>query len=67
MEELSMYVGKRIKIKADNEEEFIGKAIGFTQALDNEPEIDEIDIRNESNNRLYGILKTEIKSIEVLE
>lgn len=64
---LEEYVGKRIRIIDIDEKEFIGKAIGFTQALDNEPEIDEIDIRNESNNRLYGILKTEIKSIEVLE
>lgn len=61
------YVGKRIKIIDIDGKEFIGKAIGFSQALDNEPEIDEIDIKNEKDNKLYGIFENEIKSIEILE
>lgn len=64
--ELEEYVGKRVKIIDIEDKEFIGKVIGFTQALDNEPEIDEINIKDENSNRLYGILKTEIKGIEVL-
>lgn len=65
--ELEDYVGKRIKIITNDGNVYIGKASGFTQALDNEPEIDEIDIRNEKDNRLYGLLENEIASIEILE
>ena len=39
---LEDYVGKRIKIITIDEKEFIGKADGYVQALDNEPEVEEI-------------------------
>lgn len=65
--ELEDYVSKRVKIITTTGNTYIGKVIGFTQALDNEPEIDEIDIRNEKDNVLYGLYENEIKSIEVLE
>ncbi len=65
--ELEDYVGKRVKITSVNNNTYIGKVIGFTQALDNEPEIDSIDIDNEIDNRGYFLLENEIKSIEVLE
>lgn len=64
---LEDYVGKRIKIIDSANKEFIGKAIGYVQALDNEPEIDEIDILNESDNKNYSLFENEIKSIEILE
>lgn len=65
--ELEDYLGKQIKIITTDKQEFIGKAIGFTQALDNEPEIASIDIRNEEDNRVYELYENEIKSIEVVE
>lgn len=64
---LDEYVGKRIKVTTNNENVYIGNVVGFTQALDNEPEIDEIDIKNESDNILYGLLENEIISIEIIE
>lgn len=65
--ELEDYVGKRVKIISVNDNTYIGKVIGFTQALDNEPEIDSIDIDNEIDNKGYFLFKNEIKSIEVIE
>lgn len=64
---LDEYVGKRIKVTTNNKNVYIGNVVGFTQALDNEPEIDEIDIKNESDNILYGLLENEIISIEIIE
>lgn len=65
--ELEDYVGKRVKIISINNKVYIGKAVGYVQALDNEPEIAEIDIDNEIDNRGYSLLENEIKSIEILE
>lgn len=64
---LEDYVGKKVKIIDIENHEFIGKAIGYVQALDNEPEIDEIDILNELDNKNYSLFENEIKSIEVIE
>ena len=63
---LEEYVGQRVKIIDTDNKEFVGKIESFTQASDADSGVDEIDIKNENNNRLYGILKTEIKSIDVL-
>lgn len=65
-ENLEEYVGQRVKLIDIENKEFVGKVESFTQASDTDSGVDEIDIKNENNNRLYGILKTEIKSIEVL-
>jgi len=64
---LEDYVGKRIKIISISNKEYIGKVVGYVQALDNEPEIAEIDIDNEIDNRGYTLLENEIKSIEILD
>jgi hypothetical protein len=42
-----------------------GNYAGFTQALDNEPEIAQIDVYNK-NGTLIGVYENEIKSIEVI-
>lgn len=39
---------------------------GYTSALNNEPEIPQIDIQNSLNGGLVGLLETEIESIEVI-
>ncbi len=61
------YLNKRVKIITIDDKQFVGNVYGYVPAPDNEPEIDQIDILNEKDNRLYGLLKTEIKSIEILE
>lgn len=67
MKNLEEYLSKRVKVKVDNNKEFIGKIIGYVPAEDNEPEVEEIDILNESDNRNYSLFENEIKSIEVIE
>lgn len=59
---LREYVGKEIKVICLNGKVFIGKCIDFTQALDNEPEIDSIGLN--VNDISYELYENEIKSIE---
>lgn len=58
------YVGKKIKVTCDNDKVFEGKCIDYTQALDNEPEIDSIGL--ETTELSYEIYENEIKSIQVI-
>lgn len=58
------YVGKNIKVTCIDNQVIKGKCDGYTQALDNEPEIDSISIARVG----YGIeiYENEIKFIEVI-
>jgi len=53
-------------IKLKNGNVIKGYPVVFTQAIDNEPEIAEIDIELE-NGHLTGAFQDEIESIEVVE
>lgn len=64
---LEELLNKKVKIIADNEKQFIGKVIGYVPAEDNEPEVEEIDILNEEDNKNYSLFENEILSIEILE
>ncbi|WP_392486756.1 hypothetical protein ACER0A_002175 [Haloimpatiens sp. FM7315] len=58
------YVGKKIKVICLNGKILKGKCTDFTQALDNEPEVDSIGLNvNQTNYELY---ENEIKSVEVI-
>ena len=39
----------------------------YISAMDNEPEIPQLDVYSETNHTLYGLLETEIKSIEIVK
>lgn len=67
MKNLEEYLSKRIKVKVDNNKEFIGKVAGYVPAEDNEPEVEEIDILNELDNKNYSLFENEILKIEILE
>ena len=41
--------------------------IGYVPAQDNEPEVEEISIRNEKDNKTYSIFENEVKNIKILE
>lgn len=58
------YVGKKIKVTCLSGKVFEGKCVDFTQALDNEPEIDSIGL--ETTELSYELYENEIKSIEVI-
>lgn len=53
-------------IKLKNGNVIKGYPVVFTQAIDNEPEIAEIDIELE-NGQLTGAFQDEIESIEIVE
>lgn len=42
---------------------FIGKCVGFTQPLDNEPEIASIGIKVEGHSCIYEIMENEIEEL----
>ena len=67
MKNLEEYLSKRVKVKVDNNKEFIGKVVGYVPAEDNEPEVEEIDILNEQDNKNYSLFENEILKIEILE
>ena len=67
---LKKYVGKKIKVICNEGEIIEGKCTGYTQDIDNVPEITSIDIENEEtikNNILYEIYENEIISIEIIK
>ncbi len=67
MKNLEEYLSKRVKVKVDNKKEFIGKVVGYVPAEDNEPEVEEIDVLNEQDNKNYSLFENEILKIEILE
>ncbi|MEL3907580.1 MAG: hypothetical protein P1P64_01020 [Treponemataceae bacterium] len=56
----------KIKIIRNDKTEVTGRVYGFTQSVDNDPEIAEIDIDLEDGT-LSGAFLDEIESIEILE
>lgn len=58
------YVGMDIKVVCDDGQVIEGYCDGYTQALDNEPEIDSITIAREGY--VIEILENEIESIKVI-
>lgn len=67
MKNLEEYLSKRVRVKVDNYREFVGKVVGYVPAEDNEPEVEEIDVLNEEDNKNYSLFKNEILKIEILE
>ena len=64
---LEELLNKRVKLKAYSNNEYIGKVVGYVPAQDNEPEVEEIDILNEKDNKNYSLFENEILNIEILE
>ncbi|RKD22447.1 hypothetical protein SAMN02745883_00700 [Caminicella sporogenes DSM 14501] len=59
------YVGKKIKVTCIEGETIQGKCNGYTQELDNEPEIASITI--DAGDIDYEIYENEIAKIEIVE
>lgn len=64
---LEELLNKRVKIESYNNNEYIGEIVGYVPAEDNEPEIEEIDILNEKDNKNYSLFENEIVSLEIIE
>lgn len=55
----------RLKVLCTNGKEFLGSFEAFTAAENNEPEVAQLDIRD-NNGFLLGLLETEIEAIKVI-
>ena len=67
MKKLEQYLTKRVKIISISDRTYIGKVTCIVPAQDNEPEIDELSILNELDNRNYSLFENEIKSIRIIK
>ena len=59
-------LNKKVKVTTFEQEEFIGKVEGYVPAHDTEPEVEEIDILNEKDNKNYSLFENEIKELEII-
>ena len=64
---LEELLDKKIKLETFSGNEYEGRVIGYVPAQDNEPEVEEISIRNEKDNKTYSIFENEVKNIKILE
>ena len=64
---LEELLDKKIKLETFSCNEYEGIVIGYVPAQDNEPEVEEIRIRNEKDNKTYSIFENEVKNIKILE
>ncbi|MEL3907578.1 MAG: hypothetical protein P1P64_01010 [Treponemataceae bacterium] len=64
--EMAESAGNNIKVKLKTNKIIKGFCRGFTQAIDNDPEIAEIYVKDKTG-RTHGFFQTEIESIEILE
>lgn len=62
---LEKLLNKKIKLITFNNE-YEGIVVGYVPAQDNDPEIEEISIQNEKDNRVYSVFENEVKSIEII-
>ena len=60
-------LNKRVKIKAYSDNEYVGIVTGYVPAQDNDPEIEEISIKNDADNKVYSLFENEVKIIKILE
>lgn len=65
--EMAKAAGKNLQVTLKNGNIINGFCFGFTQAIDNEPEIACIDMRILPGKNWKEYLQTEIETIEVLE
>ena len=63
---LEELLDKKIKLETFSGNEYEGIVIGYVPAQDNEPEVEEISIRNEKDNKTYSIFENEVKNIKIL-
>lgn len=57
----------KLRIVCEDEITIEGEYRGYTSALNNEPEVAQLDIYSKKDNTMYGLLETEIASISVVD
>ncbi len=61
---LKEYIDKKIKITLNDGQILVGDCIEYTNAIENDPEVDSIDIKIKKD--IYEIYVDEIKEIEII-
>jgi small nuclear ribonucleoprotein (snRNP)-like protein len=61
---LKEYIDKKIKITLNDGQILIGDCIEYTNAIENDPEVDSIDVKIKKD--IYEIYIDEIKEIEII-
>lgn len=64
---LEELLNKKIKLETFSGNEYEGIVIGYVPAQDNDPEVEEISIQNEKDNKTYSIFENEVKNMKILE
>ena len=58
---------KKVNIESFSGKKYEGIIVGYVPAQDNDPEIEEISIKNDADNKVYSLFENEVKIIKILE
>lgn len=64
---LEELLNKKVRIKTYSNNEYIGQVTGYVPAADNEPEVEEIGILNEKDNKNYSLFENEIAKLDIID
>lgn len=64
---LEELLNKKVNIETFSGKEYEGIVVGYVPAQDNDPEVEEISIKNATDNRVYSLFENEVKIIKILE
>ena len=60
-------LNKKVNIESFSGKKYEGIIVGYVPAQDNDPEIEEISIKNDADNKVYSLFENEVKIIKILE
>ena len=64
---LEELLNKKVNIESFSGKKYEGIIVGYEPAQDNDPEIEEISIKNDADNKVYSLFENEVKIIKILE
>ena len=64
---LEELLNKKVNIESFSGKKYEGIIVGYVPAQDNDPEIEEISIKNDADNKVYSLFENEVKIIKTLE
>ncbi len=64
---LEELLNKKVNIESFSGKMYEGIIVGYVPAQDNDPEIEEISIKNDADNKVYSLFENEVKIIKILE
>ena len=64
---LEELLNKKVNIESFIGKKYEGIIVGYVPAQDNDPEIEEISIKNDADNKVYSLFENEVKIIKILK